>query len=184
MEPKLIGLYSPAPQSGKSTLSDHLSVYHGFVQLKFAGALKAMIATLLIEAGVCRARDVSRYLEGDLKEVGIPALGKSPRQLMQTLGTEWGRSNHPDFWVRIALAKARAMEPTYGVVIDDVRFPNEFQAIREAGGILVRITRPGAAASNGHSSEGALEGYPFDVYLHNDRTLVEYLREASTKLLR
>jgi hypothetical protein len=34
--------------------------------------------------------------------------------------------------------------PRAGVVIPDVRFPNEVEAIEKAGGRVVRIVRPGA----------------------------------------
>jgi hypothetical protein len=83
---------------------------------------------------------------------------------MQTLGTEWGRALAPDFWVE---AWKRAIErdalhasadgETVLIVVDDVRFPNEVAAIREMGGSIARIERPGAglAGSEGdHASEG------------------------------
>ena len=98
------------------------------------------------------------HVYGD-KETIIPELGVSARHMMQTLGTEWGRACiHPDFWVMIARAKTqRTMNDGGSVVIDDVLFPNEATMIRDLGGELWRIERPGIAYNGGHESEGGLE---------------------------
>lgn len=165
---KLIGLYSPVPGCGKTTLADGL-LGHGYVRRSFAAPLKAMLRTLLDHQGVPALR-IHRMLDGDLKEVPAPELaGRTPRRAMQALGTEWGRDClGPDFWAAAALAECDlALTDGRGVVIDDVRFPNEADAIRARGGLLVRITRPGLAAQGGHVSEGGLEGYRFDLELAN-----------------
>jgi len=98
--------------------------------------------------------------------------------MMQTLGTEWGRACiHPDFWVMIARAKTqRIMNYGMPVVIDDVRFANEATMIRELGGELWRIERPGIAYSGDHSSEGGLEDITPDRVIVNDGT-IDQLKE-------
>jgi len=123
----------------------------------------------------------------------------TPRYALQTLGTEWGRDCYPDTWVSYALRTAEtllssdgsraweytgetglheldpALGPFYplpGVVIPDCRFGNEFSRIRERGGKLVRIKRPGKEApAFNHPSETEQLEYPdsfFDVVLLND----------------
>jgi hypothetical protein len=47
---------------------------------------------------------------------------------------------HPDLWLRSLLARI----PAQGAVVSDVRFPNEAEAIIEAGGVVIRLSRPGA----------------------------------------
>jgi hypothetical protein len=54
------------------------------------------------------------------------------------------------------------------VVIDDVRFGEEANAIRGNGGMLIEITRPGLSYSGAHASEDGLSG--FDLSLENDGT--------------
>jgi len=138
--------------SGKSTAAARLIERHGFVRGKFAGALKAMMWTLLAYRGV-NANAIERMIEGDLKEVPVVELGgRTPRHAMQTLGTEWGRDClDRNLWVDTEMA-ARAQVGR--LVFDDVRFPNEAEAIVAAGGLLVRIDRPGAGAgAAGHPSE-------------------------------
>jgi hypothetical protein len=83
-----------------------------------------MTRHLLREIGHCED-DVERMIEGDLKEAVHPELGVSPRHLMVTLGTEWGRDAvHPDLWVRIWAA---SLPEAAHVVAEDVRFPNEVE---------------------------------------------------------
>lgn len=139
----LIGFCGPAG-AGKSTAAAYLVEHHGFVRVRFAGPLKAMMRAL-----GCSEREV----DGDLKETPCILLGgRTPRQAMQWLGTEWGRQMiAPDLWQRAWAAEADR-HPL--VVCDDVRFPNEEAAIRARGGIIVRIECPWAASpASGHASE-------------------------------
>lgn len=170
----VIGLYSPYPQAGKSTLADLLVEDFGFRRVKMAGALKAMLRALLFHQGVDLDR-IHDMIEGSEKECVTSHLGfRSPRYAMQTLGTEWGRSAMgEDFWTSLARRKIDSIvaggKP---VVVDDMRFENEAHMIREFGGAaLVRITRPSVAPKKGlfggHKSEGGLEGISFDLEITN-----------------
>jgi hypothetical protein len=144
--PRLIALTGYAG-SGKSTMADILACEHGFTVVKFAGPLKDMLRVLGLG---------DREIEGDLKEQPCQLLaGHTPRRAMQTLGTEWGRDLFgQDFWVGIAMHKVRAVLDQGGrAVIDDCRFPNEVAAIKAAGGVVVRIVRPGVGPVNAHASE-------------------------------
>ena len=62
----------------------------------------------------------------------------------------------------------RQRQPGTKYVITDVRFPNEAAYIRQRGGLLVRVTRPGTGPVNGHESESALDNEDFDVHILND----------------
>lgn len=132
--------------AGKSTAAAHLVKSRGFTRIRFAGPLKAMMATL----GLSPAE-----IDGDRKEMPCDLLGgKTPRWAMQSLGTEWGRKLiGDDLWIRAwqhAVAQLPAGVP---VVVDDCRFPNEAAAIGAAGGVCVRIERPGAGTASVHESE-------------------------------
>jgi hypothetical protein len=171
--PRTIIAFTGLAGSGKSTAAAHLVKHRGFTRLRFAGPLKAMMAAL----GLTPAQ-----VDGNEKEVPCELLGgKTPRYAMQTIGTEWGRDLiDSNLWINAfnaALAKVAAGVP---VVIDDCRFPNEADAVRAAGGILVRIERPGAGTASVHSSEA--HALPAARTLHN--TLSEQnLREQVDKLL-
>ena len=168
--PRLIGLYSPAPGCGKTTAAN-LFIEHQ--RVSFAAPLKRAVWSMLNDLGL----GGFRYAYED-KEAIIPEIGVSARHMMQTLGTEWGRACiHPDFWVMIARAETqRIMNDGGSVVIDDVRFPNEATMIRDLGGELWRIDRPGVIYSGDHSSEGGLEDITPDRVIINDGT-IDQLKE-------
>lgn len=125
-------------------------------------------------------------LNGSLKETPCALLGgKTPRYAMQTLGTEWGRNLiHPDLWVfiwtRYRRSEMRAF-PRDRVVADDVRFPNEVDAIHELGGEVWRVHRPGCQ-SDGHESESYVKGLKVDREIMNDTGIVELDARVNTAL--
>jgi len=165
--PRLIGLYSPAPGCGKSTVANALINHQ---RVSFAAPLKCAVSHMLHDLGISGFS----YAYTD-KEAIIPEIGVSARHMMQTLGTEWGRACiHPDFWVKIARAKTqRIINDGVSVVIDDVRFPNEAAMVFELGGELWRIERPGVAYNGDHSSEGGLEDITPDRVIVNDGTITQ-----------
>ena len=64
------------------------------------------------------------------------------------------------------------------VVIPDVRFPNEADAIKELGGIIWRINRHGLNGINEHRSEHAMDSYMVDHVIYNDGSLDELSDEV------
>ena len=68
-------------------------------------------------------------------------------------------------------------------VITDVRFPDEAQAIKDWGGVLWRVDRPGLVGGDGHASETAMDDYRgWDEVIVNDGTIAE-LRAKVGRLL-
>lgn len=169
----LIGLTGYAG-SGKSTVAEWLEA-KSFTRLKFADPLKNMIRSLLRDAGV-PYEEVDDYIEGRRKEHTTPLLGgRSPRWAMQTLGTEWGRNcMGEDFWVKAAMARYQRGR----VVFDDCRFQNEAEAIKDAGGIIVTIQRPGTGPVSDHESEN-LPG-PANFVLYNDGSINDLYVQCNT----
>lgn len=171
--PRLIALYSSVAQSGKSQVALTLAAYDGVTNIKFAGPLKRMAKVLFESHGISQ-EEIARMIEGDLKEQVHPKLGVSPRHIMQTLGTEWGRDSiHADFWVNAAMSHARVIrESGYHVVLDDMRFRNEYMAVLKNGGQVWKVERPGAPKpATNHPSEGLLDDLPFDRVIVNDGTI-------------
>ena len=62
------------------------------------------------------------------------------------------------------------------VAIEDVHFPDEANAIRDAGGILIRIDRANIPKID-HPNESALDDYDYDHVIENNGT-AQQLREA------
>jgi dephospho-CoA kinase len=170
MSKPLIGIAGRA-RVGKDTAGLYLADRYGLRRMAFADPVKRVVAELLgVSLGV---------LETHGKEAPIAGLDRSPRYLYQTLGTEWGRNLvHPDLWVRV-LAREHALVErqacVHGVVITDVRMPNEAAWVRERG-TLVHITRQDAPAVRAHESEQGVEVLEGDVVLPNDGTIDELYR--------
>lgn len=172
MVPRVIALYSSVMQSGKSTTAQYLSEAYGYKLIRFCDPLKDMVDTMLGYAGLSDD-DIWEHLYGSKKEWPIKQLnGVTARHLMQTLGTEWGRQHvFPDLWVNLALKRVKDA-PLIRFVIDDMRFANEYAAVRSIYGAQVwRVNRPGAHATNGHVSEGQLDSHLFDKTLDNSGSI-------------
>lgn len=154
----IVGLAGPKG-AGKSTLASKLTEHFpNSIVLPFAGPLKAMAEAFYTAAGF-DLEDVQRRVYGDRKEM-YDALGGAlvtPRHVMQTLGTEWGRNCvHSDLWVQLWLERALKEEKAGRLVIaDDVRFDNEARAIWDKQGLVFRFNGP-AADDTGHASEGGV----------------------------
>lgn len=168
---QIIALYSSRPQCGKSAAAQRLDWKHSFCSMKFAFPLKKMLGALFDE--VMPPSEVARRLEGDLKEAPVVALSwATPRRMMQTLGTEWGRALDENFWVNAMEARLTRRVPPYPrIVVDDLRFPNEYDMLKRRGALMVKIVRPGESVTPSHPSEGALDSHHFDVTINNDGTL-------------
>ena len=161
---KLIGLYSSAAQSGKSTVARYLDESYGYAVVPFAQTLKEMAVPMLEALG--HSREEALHLLMHDKERTLP-LGVTVRHLLRTLGTEWGRECiHPNVWLHCWQMRIQGVEH---VVVDDVRFPNEAERVKRLGGVMVRVERPGAYTEHQHSSEGSLDHFDgFDYVIEND----------------
>lgn len=88
------------------------------------------------------------------------------RKLLQDIGSA-GRAYDPWTWVQ-------KMPTDQPIIIDDVRFLNEAEAIKAAGGIVVRIICPRLTAMD-HESETEQQYIIADYTLINDEELEEEL---------
>ncbi|GAA0687782.1 adenylate kinase [Dyella marensis] len=179
---KIIGITGVA-RSGKDTLAKMLISEAGeAVHMSFAAPIREFISGLL---GI----PLEDLLDGPTKEQAIPELGgKSPRQLMQTLGTEWGREMiDPDLWIKVAQWRLEALKadmfPPKVVVFSDVRFDNEADMIRSLGGRVVWVSRPGAGLNTDHISEAGIKMTLSDCRIVNDAGFVDLLHKAKALLV-
>jgi hypothetical protein len=99
----------------------------------------------------------------------------SVREFLQKLGTDAMRKGlHDNVWVNALMSDYRPIEynddeqprlPNW--IITDCRFPNEAQAVKDKGGLVIRIDRPGIKPINDHPSEIALDNWKFDYKISN-----------------
>jgi hypothetical protein len=105
--------------------------------------------------------------------------------MLQTLGTEWGRAYKEDMWINCLIMRASTW--TAPVVVSDIRFKNELEAIKRNDGKLIRVVRPetDAAAQDvglkNHASESEQLSFfddQFDFILENTGTLEELYKKV------
>lgn len=132
--------------SGKSVVANYLSKYHGFYSLNFKDALVDEMKSNLSQT----LRELSDVYNMD---VGQLFANKPPvvRALMQNYGTDVRRKDDPNYWVSQWNKVATSLNKH--IVTDDVRFLNEADAVRLAGGIIIRIVRPDVVVDDSHISE-------------------------------
>ena len=153
----ILGLTGPQGV-GKTTLANLLVKECGYKRIGFADALRD--ATSIIFG---LHPDAYQY---PMKEQPLAAWGgRTPRQLLQLLGTEVGRQIDPDVWVK-AWARQVEREAWANVVADDVRFDNEARAIKDMGGMVVRLERYSfSSPADAHTSEHGLTLQPDDTWI-------------------
>lgn len=187
--------------SGKDTIADYLTNFHGFRRESFANTLKDAVSAvfgwdrIMLEGRTKQAREWREQRD----EWWSNRLGMdiTPRWVLQYWGTEVCRRGfHDDIW--IASLENKLRNSTDDIVISDCRFPNEIKSIRDAGGIIVWVKRgelpewydAALSVNKGqiqnmnwalskeklsklgiHASETAWVGTKFDAVLENDGSI-------------
>ena len=173
----LIGICGAAG-SGKDEVASVLVGEFGYIRNKFADPLYEMVAAMT-------GYTVSQLQDRRLKEKPISLLdSKTPRQLLQTLGTDWGRTMvHSEVWIRSVQRRVeRALEDGRHSVITDLRFDNEAEWIRSLGGQVWRVDRAvpeDVACLSPHSSERGIRNDLVDRVIENGSTLEDLRRRVA-----
>lgn len=150
--------------SGKDEVAKIL-IAKGWTRAAFADPIRDAIIMIdpFLESGMLTSHLVSQ-LGWDVAKNYSPKL----RRMLQVMGTEVGRGLiSENVWVDLVLKNLGHGD----YVITDVRFENEAAAIKEIGGEIWRVNRPGKGPVNDHISESAMDNYPFDYVLNNDADL-------------
>lgn len=125
--------------SGKDTAGEALLAL-GHTRFAFGDALKRMLQAIGL---------THEHLHGTQQQKAEPIewldYEVTPRHMMQTLGTEWGRDLiHPQLWVMIMRREllTHLVNHRLNAVVTDVRFENEAKMIRDLGGVIIHVQRP------------------------------------------
>ena len=193
--------------SGKDTVANYLVDKHNYQRDSFAGALKDAVASIfgwdrqLLEGATSESREWREQVDAWWAErLNMPEL--TPRWVLQYWGTEVCRKSfHNDIW--IASLEHRLLQQDSDIVISDVRFPNEVEVIKKAGGKVWWVQRgalpdwypQGMLASNGykdavkqleeqnvHISEWAWLQTVFECVLTNNSTVDHLYAKISGRL--
>jgi len=128
MTPKIIGLAGRA-RSGKDTVATLFGKTHRII--RFAQPIKEAVKALYGWSDVA--------METDIKDIIDPHWGVSPRSAMTQVAQSTRMFVANDFFV------SRLFDSWEGdaIVIPDVRYKHEVDAIHGKGGITIKITREG-----------------------------------------
>ena len=154
---------SAKKQGGKSTFLDMLGPEMGDVEvIRMADELKRTVISCFVPWGWDLT--IEDLEADDVKNKMLPC-GKTVREVLQVVGTDWFRGLWEDCWINAWMK--RVSETTANVVlVPDVRFPNEVKAVQDLGGFVIRLMRAPFAGQDQHLSETALDHVEVDT-LHD-----------------
>ena len=152
----IIGV-SAKKQGGKSTLIDAMvsQLPEGYCEIiRFADTLKQIVIDCFIppEMNLKKPDDLD---SDEVKNTMLPC-GKTIRQMLQTIGTDWFRHTWDDCWINTFKNRIRKSKASF-ILVPDCRFPNELKAIQEMGGVVIRLMRAPFGDQDQHESETALD---------------------------
>ena len=112
------------------------------VKISFASKLKDVAWQLYWWAGL--QQEIFYEAHPEFKEVILPKLGKTPREIWIELGNKM-REIYPATWIDFALHGIKADI----VIITDLRYLNETEAIHKQKGICIKIEAQERLTANG-----------------------------------
>ena len=167
--PSIIG-FTGYKGSGKTTASDYLCDIANYRHYRFAYVGKEMVRCMGVPDTLLNGNQYQKEAPTEI------LAGKSPRYVMQTLMTEWGRQMiHPDIWVISFLNRLyNDMERGFlihRIVVDDVRFDNEAATLRMFPYCRIyRVNRDSVSNNDNHLSETSIDNIIVDGVINNDGT--------------
>jgi hypothetical protein len=183
--PRVVGFWAPAPQSGKTTSARWLAEHSDWTMAAFADPVRRIALDLALAFGESYVDAYKAIIGGVDKEAPLRVTGKSAIDFLMLVGTKVGREFiGPNVWVdHMRERVVEAHERGAHAVIDDVRFPNERDLVRELGGVMVGVWRPGATVSESRkAAEGLLSMDDMDVVVVNDGSVDDLRRNVELAL--
>jgi len=153
-------------QSGKTTCSEFVQkIINGLIEpynnskiYNFADPLKQDICMniLGLSKDQCYGTDEQK---NELVNCYWDNNQLTAREVMQLVGTDMFRSMQRNVWSDATIRKIKKENPSMAIIAD-CRFPNEVDAVKDAGGYVIKLTRN--PYSSNHSSETALDDNTYD----------------------
>lgn len=157
--------FAGTKQSGKTTCAQNILNY--FIRntiakrakiYNFADPLKRDICMniLGLTENQCYGNDINKNTPTDIMWEGK---NLTAREVMQIVGTDIFRKLKHNVWADATIIKINNEKPSLALIAD-CRFPNEVEAVKKAGGLVIRLTRK--PYESDHPSETALEQANYD----------------------
>jgi hypothetical protein len=180
----IIGLTGYA-QSGKDTVAKILVENYGYTRVAFADKIREFLYETNPMYDSMAGEPV--FVKAKVDRDGWENAKKSPhiRRLLQNSGVAARKIFGEDFWVNQVF---KDIDPSSNIVITDVRFSNEAEAIKlitQFTGIesqVWRIKRIGVDAVNAHVSESQMDDYPVDQIFTNNSSIEDLELMVKTRM--
>jgi len=149
--------------SGKDTMVDYMISKYGGTKIAFSDPIYEIMHYAQNVCGFDKEKD---------------------RKFLQIVGTEWARNKDPNVWVNIALQRAKKIDEN--VYVTDIRFINEYEAIKnDKDWLVVKIKRDDELIENNrigsgdcnHISENGLDDSLFNIIIYNNSTLENFYKQ-------
>lgn len=149
--------------AGKDTVGQHLVRKYGFTRRAFADSLKQL------------AVQINPQLEQTVVLFGWEMAKKIPgnREFLQNLGHGARQVFGDNFWINQVF-----VDMPERMVLTDLRYENEFERVMAAGGVVLRVTRPGLEPVNNHVTETGHATIPTDHTVVNMGSLAELYEQV------
>jgi dephospho-CoA kinase len=181
--PTIIGI-TGKKFSGKDTLGK-LFINYGYRKIAFADALKDTVKNIF--------DFTEEQVNGTQKEIVDEYWKKTPRQIMQFIGTDMFRNHMSELipeidkniWcyvVKRKIENAQQKNKNSLFVITDVRFPNEAEIIKNMGGVIIKITRDNIENSDVHESENSINLINYNYVFENNGSIEDLYKKVYEKL--
>jgi len=176
----MIIAFAGRKQSGKTTCA--MAVANSFEMrnitskatiYNFADPLKNLCIDILgLEYRQCYGTDLEK---NELVDCYWDNKQLTAREVLQIVGTDMFRKMQYDVWASATIRKIKKENPELALIAD-CRFPNEVEAVKNAGGIVIKLNRN--VYNSDHSSETALdpENYDysnFDLVIDNQKMNIQ-----------
>ena len=155
--------------AGKTTAAKYLEEKYSAKRYTLAAPLKELVrlAFDLLPEQVYGTQEQKNAID--------PRYNVSPRWLLRRIGTQGVREVFgADFWVEQTLSFIREDAPIVAV-IDDVRFINESESLKNFHGKVIKLVNENAPRVTGHQSEEEWDKAPHDYYIKHDGKTLKYL---------
>jgi hypothetical protein len=177
---RIIGLghYS---RTGKDTLANmilEIANEKGLESEKtpFAWKLKEIALDLYAWAGMREANFYDTPEGAPYRDIILPEIGKTPVQIWIEVGNKM-RDVYPTTWVKYVLNPVRKVDL---LIIPDVRFHNEIEAIKAKDGYTVKVIKPGVKPRPSPSDTELVNYDGWDIVVNNAGSFDDLRRKAQT----
>jgi hypothetical protein len=148
-----------------------------FWQVKKMAYKLKQIASILLNI------PVAKFEDRDFKDIQLPVEWDymTIRTFLQKLGTEAMREGlHQNTWANAFWSDYDEYNDHW--LITDIRFPNEYESVKDRNGIVIKVVRDIEIPKHEHESETALDSYRFDYVIDNSKDINHLISEVETLL--